>query len=107
MSALKGLLTRRSLLVIAPPLALALLQAGPGAAAAPADREPPPAIRAAADEIDGERLHGDVAFLADDMLEGRGTGTRGYDLAARYVASRFATLGLAPSGEGSSYLQQV
>ena len=77
--------------------------AAAGAAAAP---EIPASALAAGEAIDGERLHGDVAFLADDMLEGRGTGTRGYDLAARYVANRFATLGLAPGGS-DGYLQPV
>src|ERR1700737_1782168 len=33
--------------------------------------------------VDGLRAH--MAFLADDLLEGRGTGTRGYQLAANYV----------------------
>jgi hypothetical protein len=32
----------------------------------------------------------DVAFLADDLLEGRDTGSIGYEIAARYVAQRFA-----------------
>jgi len=40
-----------------------------------------------------------VGFLADDMLEGRDTGSRGHEIAARYVASRFAELGLTPGGE--------
>lgn len=48
-----------------------------------------------------------VAFLADDLLEGRETGTRGYDLAARYVATQLALLGLAPGGDGGTYFQQV
>src|SRR5262245_45335075 len=38
-----------------------------------------------------------VRFLADDLLEGRMTGTRGYDLAAAYVATRFEALGLKPA----------
>ena len=98
--------------VLAIVLAAAPFAAGAPAPAAPAARAArvtPPIPRAvldAAAEIDGERLHGDVAFLADDMLEGRGTGTRGYDLAARYVANRFATLGLEPGGD-NGYLQRV
>lgn len=40
-----------------------------------------------------------VTFLADDLLEGRGTGTRGYDIAARYVAAQFALAGLQPAGD--------
>lgn len=66
----------------------------------------PAPVNAAAAGIEGVRLHDDVAFLADDMLEGRGTGTRGYDLAARYVAARFGTLGLEPAGT-DGYLQPV
>ncbi len=42
-----------------------------------------------------------MTFLADDLLEGRGTGTRGYDLAARYVSAQFEAMGLNTS------LQQV
>lgn len=49
-------------------------------------------------------LREDVAFLADDSLEGRETGTRGEALAADYVANRFKAVGLAP-GSGDSWLQ--
>lgn len=45
-----------------------------------------------------ERIKSDVSFLADDLLEGRGTGTRGYDIAARFVAERYEALGLKPGG---------
>lgn len=48
-----------------------------------------------------------MRFLADDLLEGRGTATRGYDLAARYVATAFEALGLEPAGVGGGYLQPV
>jgi hypothetical protein len=47
-----------------------------------------------------------VTFLGDDLLEGREAGTRGYDVAARYVASQFAALGLRP-GNGESWYQPV
>lgn len=40
-----------------------------------------------------------VEFLADDLLEGRETGSRGYDIAAKYVASQFALNGAAPMGD--------
>src|SRR4051795_3235810 len=53
-----------------------------------------------------DRIHADVSFLADDQLEGRGTGTRGHDLAALYVAERFAGLGLTP-GNGPSWYQPI
>jgi hypothetical protein len=44
-----------------------------------------------------------VAFLADDLLEGREAGTRGYDIAARYVAAQFEALGLVPAADGNWY----
>jgi hypothetical protein len=48
-----------------------------------------------------------VDFLADDLLEGRETGTRGHEVAARYVATRFDGFGLAPGGENGSWYQRV
>ena len=90
------------------------LGAAPGppparAAAAAAPTPPlPPAVAAAAAAIDGRRLEADVRFLADDLLEGRGTGTRGHEIAARFVAERMRALGLEPAGAGDrSYLQPV
>ena len=47
-----------------------------------------------------------IEFLADDKLEGRNVGSKGYDLAAEYVVSQFEQAGLAP-GVGSSYSQPV
>lgn len=58
---------------------------------------------AGAQTFSPERVRADVAFLADDLLEGRGTGTRGYDLAARFVATRFEALGLKPGGKDGWY----
>ncbi len=46
-------------------------------------------------------------FLADDLLEGRAAGTRGFDIAARYVAAQFQRLGLRSMGEGEAYFQTV
>src|SRR5205814_9558661 len=48
------------------------------------------------DRADARSLHADVAYLASDALEGRGTGTPGNDSAAAYIARRFAALGLRP-----------
>jgi hypothetical protein len=53
------------------------------------------------------RIEADVRFLADDLLEGREAGTRGYDLAALYVATRYRQLGLEPAGEAGTYFQRV
>jgi hypothetical protein len=46
-----------------------------------------------------------TAFLADDLLEGREAGTRGYDIAAAYVAAQFEAYGLEPPGNGGFYQQ--
>ena len=61
------------------------------------------ASTAGAQTFSPQRIRADVAFLADDLLEGRGTGTRGYDIAARYVAAQFEALGLKPGGKGGWY----
>ena len=49
----------------------------------------------------------DLRYLADDKLEGRDTGTRGYDLAAEYVAERYKQIGLRPAGEDGTFFQKV
>lgn len=61
------------------------------------------ALAEAAPAITGEAIRADIGFLADDLLEGRDAGTRGYDIAARYVAARFETLGLSQAVPGSWY----
>ena len=57
-------------------------------------------------EIRPEALRAHMGFLASDLLEGRRTGTTGYDLAAAYVAARFEASGIAPGAAGR-YLQSV
>jgi Zn-dependent M28 family amino/carboxypeptidase len=54
-----------------------------------------------------QRIKADVRYLADDTLQGRLTGTAGYDLAAEYVAKRFAAIGLQPAGDHGSWFQSV
>jgi hypothetical protein len=53
------------------------------------------------------RVQSDVEFLASDSLEGRDTGSRGYLIAAHYVASQFRAIGLEPAGEKGSWFQHV
>lgn len=48
-----------------------------------------------------------VDFLASDELEGRNAGTRGHEVAARYVATRFEAMGLKPGGDNGSWYQMV
>jgi Zn-dependent M28 family amino/carboxypeptidase len=66
-----------------------------------------PDVQAAMASIDAERIRAHVKFLADDLLEGRGTGTRGGDIAAHYIASQFELYGLKPAGDDGGYLQRV
>ena len=95
-------------LVLAAPLALALLAAcRPDGGDVPAGAAPEAVTAAPADADAARRIEADVRFLADDLLEGRAAGTRGYDLAARYVANRFRALGLQPAGDDGSYFQKV
>ena len=54
-----------------------------------------------------DAVWGPLRFLSSDALEGRGTGARGGDLAAQYLASQFMTLGLEPAGDSGTYFQQV
>ncbi len=57
--------------------------------------------------ISDDGLRADVKFLASDLLEGRAPSTRGGQLAAEFIAARFAGAGLKPAGDNSSYFQPV
>lgn len=46
-----------------------------------------------------ESLKGNLSFLSSDLLEGRGTPSRGLDLAGDFIASRFRAAGLEPVGD--------
>ena len=52
-------------------------------------------------------LRGHMEFLASDALEGRGTGARGGELAAKYIAAQFERLGLEPAGESGTWFQPI
>src|SRR5260370_11044574 len=58
-------------------------------------------------EITGERIRPHVKFLASDLLEGRGVGTRGERLATEYIATQFALIGAKPTGDRGTYFQRV
>ena len=67
----------------------------------------PAGARAAAAAIDGEKIRAHVRFLSLDLLEGRGPGTRGGELAAEYIATQFALAGVEPAGDNGTYFQRV
>ncbi len=62
---------------------------------------------AAMQKIDPERIRAHVRFLSHDLLEGRGTGQRGGDIAAEYIGTQFALDALKPAGDNGTYMQKV
>jgi Zn-dependent M28 family amino/carboxypeptidase len=91
------------------PVAIALL------CLAACNREAPPPKPAAkaeapapwANDPAARRIEADVRKLADDAMEGRETGTRGYTMASDYVAKRFGEIGLQPAGDDGTFFQRV
>ena len=57
--------------------------------------------------IAGQRIRAHVKFLSSDLLEGRGVGARGGDLAAEYIAAQFALAGAKPAGDNGTYFQNL
>jgi len=67
----------------------------------------PDGMMAALHNVQAERIRADVKYLSSDALEGRGTGTRGGDLAADYIAKQFKDAGLEPAGDAGTFFQRV
>jgi Zn-dependent M28 family amino/carboxypeptidase len=67
----------------------------------------PPAVKSAEQSINPENIRAHVKFLSSDLLEGRGPGLRGAEIAADYIATQFALYGLKPAGDNGTYLQQI
>ena len=85
-------MSRRSCLLISALLFASLL------AASAAD---PPVV------LNVDRIKADVAYLANDRLEGRGPGTRGEELTIEYLAGEMQKAGLKPAGDRGTYFQSV
>jgi Zn-dependent M28 family amino/carboxypeptidase len=66
-----------------------------------------PVLGQSGSSISAERIREHDKFLASDLLEGRGVGTRGGDLATEYLATQFALEGTKPSGDKGTYFQRV
>jgi len=73
---------------------LALVLAG-----APPTFAPTPEVDRALASISPDALRGHLSFLASDLLEGRGTPSRGLDIAAEYIAAQFRCAALEPAGD--------
>src|SRR6266700_768741 len=67
----------------------------------------PPAAFAEMKAIDPEHIRAHVRFLSHDLLEGRGTGQRGGDIAAEYIATQFWMDGLKAAGDNGTFFQKV
>src|SRR5580704_11836388 len=57
--------------------------------------------------ISSSRMRADVKYLSSDLLEGRGVGQRGGDLATQYIADQFAKAGAKPAADNGTYFQKV
>jgi len=66
-----------------------------------------PSRATSSSQINEARLRAHIKFLSDDRLEGRGTGARGGELAALYVAQQFEAMGLKGAGAKGSFWQPV
>jgi Zn-dependent M28 family amino/carboxypeptidase len=78
----------------------------PARAASVSAHLPSPAI-AALEKIEPEHIRAHVRFLSHDLLEGRGTGQRGGDIAAEYIATQFWLYGLKAAGDNGTFFQKV
>ncbi|MFT5276579.1 MAG: hypothetical protein ACI8VI_000207 [Granulosicoccus sp.] len=63
----------------------------------PASNHPGNATAAIATNVENIKSH--MSFLADDLLEGRETGSQGHEIASLYIAGEFAKYGLKPAGD--------
>jgi len=66
-----------------------------------------PALFAQAPGISPERIRAHDRFLSSDLLEGRGVGQRGGDLATEYIATQFEPAGAKPAVDNGACFQKV
>jgi Zn-dependent M28 family amino/carboxypeptidase len=62
---------------------------------------------AALGTINENKIRAHTQFLSDDMLGGRGVGSQGEELAIRYIAAQFQSMGILPGAANGSYFQKV
>lgn len=87
--------THKRRLVLAVAALAVCLPLQPRAAERTEDRERALAV------IEPRLVKGHVQFLSHDLLEGRDTGERGYEIAREYVASQFVRMGAQPMVDGT------
>ena len=63
--------------------------------------------RSVGPSLDEQAIRAHIKFLSSDLLEGRGTGARGGEIAANYIAAQMEALGLKGAGANGSFFQPV
>jgi len=66
-----------------------------------------PVLAQVGNSLSAEHIREHDRFLSSDLLEGRGVGTRGGDLATEYLGTQLALAGAKPAGENGAYFQKV
>lgn len=97
---------RARVLILASTLLVVLVAGEPGRAQT-AIRPSEAQVKSAESAIHEAGLRGHIRFLADDLLEGRGPGSRGDSLAQHYIAAHFESLGFKPAAPGGGWYQRV
>ncbi len=67
----------------------------------------PVTAKQAMHSIDAEKIRATVKLLSDNSYEGRGTGQKGGDMAADWIAAQFKSYGLVPAGDNGTYFQNI
>jgi Zn-dependent M28 family amino/carboxypeptidase len=99
---------RKLVLIIVPVLALSFVYAARKSSHdSLAAAHLPPAAIAALEKVDPEHIRAHVRYLSQDLLEGRGTGQRGGDIASEYIATQFWLYGLKAAGDNGTFFQRV
>jgi Zn-dependent M28 family amino/carboxypeptidase len=57
--------------------------------------------------LNEQAIRAHIRFLSSDLMEGRGTGARGGEIAANYIAAQMEALGLKGAGANGSFFQPV
>src|ERR1700724_3405930 len=96
---------RKTLVILAVTLS-AIVSAQTNPARVAASGLPADALQAM-NSIDSEKIRATVKYLADDALQGRGTGQKGGDMAADWLGAQFKAYGLQPAGDNGTYFQNV
>ena len=86
---------------------ICLLALAPSANAQQVPAQDRAAVAVATGTIRSAAIRAHIRFLSDSMLEGRAPDSRGYQIAARYVAAQLQAMGLRPGGVGGTWFQPV